>query len=189
MQNKISQQTKQELLKALRERYGQASRIEKSKILDEFVAIAKCHRKHAIRLLTSDDLIESNPSAAGRRIYSEAVREALIFLWEAADRICGKRLKMILPSLLTAMERHKRLSLDPTVRELVLSASPATIDRSLNHVRGTASGRAKRKRVRRSASRRRSGRSRIGRIRNLGSSRSTSFRMAAVRCKACFCRV
>ncbi len=77
MQTKISQQTKQELLKALRERYGQASRIEKGKILDEFVAIAECHRKHAIRLLTSDDPIESNPSASGRRIYSEAVREAL----------------------------------------------------------------------------------------------------------------
>ena len=147
MHTKISQQTKQELVKALRERYGQASRIEKSKILDEFVAIAECHRKHAIRLLTSDDPIESKPSAPGRRIYSEAVREALVVLWEAADRICGKRLKMILPSLLMAMERHKHLSLDPTVRELVLAASPATIDRLLNHVRSTASRRAKRRRV------------------------------------------
>jgi hypothetical protein len=31
------------------------------------------------------------------RIYDEAVREALVVLWEAADRICGKRLKAILP--------------------------------------------------------------------------------------------
>ena len=32
-----------------------------------------------------------------RRTYDEAVRQALIVLWEAADRICGKRLKAVLP--------------------------------------------------------------------------------------------
>ena len=147
MHTKISQQTKQEVLRALRERYGQASKMEKSKILDEFVAIAECHRKHAIRLLTGEEPVRTDAPVAGRRIYSEAVREALIVLWEAADRICGKRLKMILPSMLAAMERHKHLSLDPAVRELVLSASPATIDRLLNHVRGKSSQRAKRKRA------------------------------------------
>ena len=36
----------------------------------------------------------------GRRIYDEAVREALIVVWEASDRICGKRLKAVLPSLI-----------------------------------------------------------------------------------------
>jgi hypothetical protein len=54
---------------------------------------------------------------------------------------------MILPSLITAMERHKHLSLEPAVRELVLSASPATIDRLLNHVRSTGSRRKKRTRA------------------------------------------
>ena len=145
MQAKISQQTKQELLGSLRERYGQTTKMEKSKILDEFVAIAECHRKHAIRLLTSDEPVRSDTPVPGRRIYSEAVREALIVLWEAADRICGKRLKAILPSLISALERHKHLSLDRTVRELVLSASPATIDRLLTSVRSTASRRKKRK--------------------------------------------
>ena len=29
----------------------------------------------------------------GRRIYDEAVRQALIVVWETSDRICGKRLK------------------------------------------------------------------------------------------------
>ena len=147
MHTKISQQAKQEVLRVLRERYGPASKIEKTKILDEFVAIAECHRKHAIRLLTSEEPGESDAPVSGRRIYTEAVREALIVLWEAADRICGKRLKMILPSLITAMERHKHMSLDPSVRELVLSASPATIDRLLNRVRATSSERAKRKRA------------------------------------------
>ena len=34
----------------------------------------------------------------GRRIYDEAVREAVIVVWEAADRICGKRLKRRCPT-------------------------------------------------------------------------------------------
>ena len=74
----------------------------------------------------------------GRTIYSEAVREALVVLWETADRICGKRLKAILPGLIAAMERHGHLPLDPNVRQLLLAASPATIDRLLCPIRGSA---------------------------------------------------
>ena len=37
------------------------------------------------------------------------MREALIVLWEAADRICGKRLKATLPRLISAMEGHGHL--------------------------------------------------------------------------------
>jgi hypothetical protein len=51
MQSKITPETKRELLHALRERYQQAPRSEKARILDEYVALVKCHRKHAIRLL------------------------------------------------------------------------------------------------------------------------------------------
>ncbi len=148
MHTKISPQTKRELLQSLRGLYEKASRIEKTRILDEYVALAGCHRKYAIRLLTHVDLVGSDaPSAPahGKRTYSEAVRQAIILLWEAADRICGKRLKGVLPSLITAMERHKHLALDPAVRDLVLAVSAATIDRLLAPVRGTASRRKKRK--------------------------------------------
>ena len=102
MPTTISPQTKRELLLALRERYQQASRIEKTRILDEYVARAECHRKHAIRLLAGIDPAEPQTPTApahGRRIYAHAVREALTLLWEAADRICGKRLKAVLPNL------------------------------------------------------------------------------------------
>ena len=40
-----------EVLEALRQRYQRAAKLDKTKILDEFVAVAGCHRKHAIRLL------------------------------------------------------------------------------------------------------------------------------------------
>ena len=52
--------------------------------------------------LAGVDPVVHAPPTLPRRIYSEAVREALIVLWEAADRICGKRLKAILPGLIWA---------------------------------------------------------------------------------------
>ena len=98
---------KQELLATIRDRYRASSKREKSRILDEFIAVTGHHRKHGIRLLgQSGDDGEQQPAVKkDRRIYDEAVRQALIVVWEAADRICGKRLKAALPHLLESMER------------------------------------------------------------------------------------
>jgi hypothetical protein len=145
MSDQISKQTKSELLEALRQRYQHATKIDKTKILDEFVAVAGCHRKHAIRLLTRGGPASDAVPAMARRTYDEAVWQALIVLWEAADRICGKRLKAILPSLVAALERHGHLALDATVRQRVLTVSAATIDRLLASVRSNTSYRKKRK--------------------------------------------
>jgi hypothetical protein len=121
MHTPISKQTKVELLAALRERYRQAAKSEKSRVLDEFVAMAGCHRKHAIRLLTATDSSAAQAAAVDRRTYDEAVRQALVILWEAADRICGKRLKAVLPDLITSLEQHGHLALDRAVKEKLRS--------------------------------------------------------------------
>jgi hypothetical protein len=42
----------------------------------------------------------ARPPRPRTRIYDEAVRQALTLLWEVADRICGKRLKALLPVLI-----------------------------------------------------------------------------------------
>jgi transposase InsO family protein len=52
-------------------------------------------------------------------------------LWEASDRICGKRLKALLPILLPALERNGHLKLETEIRCKILSMSAATIDRLL----------------------------------------------------------
>jgi hypothetical protein len=146
MQNTISKEARAEVLGALRVRYQQASKDDKTKVLDEFVAVAGCHRKHAIRLLNASCDAAAAVAVRSRRTYDEAVREALIVLWEAADRICGKRLKAVLPSLVAALEQHGHLVLDAAVRQRLLTASAATIDRLLAGVRNGTSRRKKRKR-------------------------------------------
>ena len=91
-------------------------------------------------------LVSSAAAKKGRLIYNEAVLEALIVVWEAADRICGKRLKAALPHLVEYMECHGHLYLDARVRKQLLSASAATLDRLLQPIRTPAGRRLRRRR-------------------------------------------
>ena len=81
------------------------------------------------------------------------VREALTVVWEASDRICGKRLKAALPSMVESLERYGHLDLDPSVRRRLFSASAATIDGLLRSIREQAGSRRKRKQKRKMAGR------------------------------------
>ena len=141
----MGEEARIELVDALRERYRVALREVKGRILDELVAVSGFHRKHAVRLLRSQSPLQPSPAVLGRRVYDEAVRQALIVIWEAADRICGKRLKVIIPSFLSAMERHGHLQLPPEVRQRLEAVSPATIDHMLRSVRKTAGSRRKKR--------------------------------------------
>jgi hypothetical protein len=143
MKRGISRGTRKELVKALADRYNMSSRSEKIKILDEFVKITGYHRKHAIRMLNNNQAVKATGNSVPKRIYDEAVRESLIILWEASDRICSKRLNAIIPELLAGMERHGHLQLDLEVKKKVLKVSAATIDRILFKVR--KHGRTKRR--------------------------------------------
>ncbi|MGE3840295.1 MAG: integrase core domain-containing protein [Vicinamibacterales bacterium] len=65
-------------------------------------------------------------------------------LWEASDRICGKRKKPLLPVLLPALEHHGHLHLEDGVREQVLAVSASSIDRLLITTRESAGHRHRR---------------------------------------------
>ena len=147
MGKRISRQARTELVAAIGERYRIASRTQRQRILDEFVAVTGYHRKHAVRVLNTSHQQKGRRRVVAPRIYDEAVQEALVVLWEASDRICGKRLKALLPLLIQSLERHGHLQLDHLVRERLLSISAATIDRVLKKTR-TAAGKRSRKRAR-----------------------------------------
>ena len=144
MTRQISMTTRKELVAALQLRYGSAAFGDRIKILDEFVALTGYHRKHAIRLLR-EEASPTQGTPARNRLYDEAVRQALIVLWEAADRICGKRLKALIPMLVDAMERHGHLDLDPVVKSKLVQISAATIDRMLADARLHIDGQRKRR--------------------------------------------
>jgi hypothetical protein len=135
--------TRRELKQAVGERYRAAGSWERRQILDEFTRVTGYHRKHALRVLHRT--VRARPPRPRPRIYDEAVRQALTLLWEAADRICGKRLKALLPVLIESMERHGHLRLDSVVRSSLMEVSAATIDRLLRSAR-EATGRSRRRR-------------------------------------------
>ncbi len=99
---RIGVKAKRELVQVVAERYRHASKPDKRRILDQFVAVTGYHRKHSIRLLNSTAELVAPKRTTRFRVYDEAVREALVVLWEASDRICGKRLKALLPILVPA---------------------------------------------------------------------------------------
>ncbi len=145
MSKKLSKISKQELLEALKEKYVLASNNQKSRILDELVSLFKCHRKHGIRLLNSKTQKVPGVKTIRRRIYNEAVKEALVVIWEASDRICSKRLKSVLPTFVEAMERHNQTNINPEVKALLFSLSASTMDRILIPKREQAGHRKKQK--------------------------------------------
>lgn len=140
----ISATARQELVQAVAGRYRLARAHEKKRILDEFVAVTGYHRKHAIRALNAPQGTTASTPRGRVTLYGDAVRQAIVMLWEASDRVCGKRLRPLLPVLIPALERHGHLRLDHHVREQLLVVSAATIDRMLSGPRASAGGRRRR---------------------------------------------
>jgi hypothetical protein len=87
--SEISAAARLELVLAVGERYREGTTAAKRRILDEFVALTRYHRKHAIRLLNGGTGTAAATTRGRLKLYDEAVRQALIVFWEASDRICG----------------------------------------------------------------------------------------------------
>ena len=133
----MSPRSKREYREAVHLRYKNATRREKTAILDEFCATCGCHRKHAIRVLRRFKRF-TKPKAKKRgkpSVYqNEAVRKPLKEIWLKANLPCSKRLKAILPIWLPGyVQLFGQLSVDVT--NALLKISPPTIDRLLKPVR------------------------------------------------------
>jgi hypothetical protein len=134
---------RREVLSAVVERYRSAKRAEKGRILDELCATTGWHRKHAVRALRQRKTVAPGEFVAARersRRYGATTKDVLTALWEASDRVCGKRLKVMIATLLPALEQHGRLQPGKADRDCVLAISAATIDRLLCDVKLVASG-------------------------------------------------
>jgi len=131
MNTQMSEMTRQEVLVRKRERYVRAGKEHKGKIIDELVELFGYHRKAAIRALRP----RSGPVAPYVRGRPKEYDPALLLaplkaIWLAALQPCGERLKACLADWLPAYEAdHRRLDAD--VREALLAASRATLDRLL----------------------------------------------------------
>lgn len=120
---------------AIRERYLRGGKKERGAILDEFVRVTGYNRKSVIRILSS----KKTPTGAGRRgrpkRYSGRASAGLVVLWEAANRICSRRLQPFIPELLAVLEQQGELHVEAGIAAELRQMSPSTIDRRLRPYR------------------------------------------------------
>jgi hypothetical protein len=107
----------------LRQYAGSFNCRRSKQISSKFIASTGYHPKYAVHLLNAEDTaLPKQPQTRNRSsLYDDAARQALIILWEASDRVCGKRLQPLLRILLPALERHGHLKLDEAIRTKVLT--------------------------------------------------------------------
>jgi hypothetical protein len=121
----MSLTSRREYWQRIYSRYDQARGPEKRRILDEFCANCRYHRKHAIRLL-------NGPPPAGKLVgklrrprgvtYSSRVISVLKAVWEAANYPWSLRLKALLREWMPWVRRHYRLTAELERQLLQISA-------------------------------------------------------------------
>ena len=119
-----------EYLGVKQRQYAEASRKERTKILNELVAVTGLNRKYLIQLLGGDLKRKSRQRQRGRT-YGPDVEAALLVVAETLDYICGKRLQPALLETAQDLERHGELHFSPKVHHSLGKISAATIDRIL----------------------------------------------------------
>ena len=93
--------------------YRQTRKPEKTRRLDELVALTQYTRRHARRLMSQHGKkvwlnqktkvvgdVKKRNRRERARVYDEQVVAVLIKLWKMMDYICGKRLQPALPELI-----------------------------------------------------------------------------------------
>ena len=133
----MSQRSKREMIEAIRPRYMKAKKAGKVQILDEFVATTGYHRKYAIRVLKHGPKPKGLKKPGRRKKYQGEMVQVLEQVWEIYGRICSKRLHPFLSEGIAILERCNELNLSPELKQMLLSMSPATIDRCLKKARFT----------------------------------------------------
>jgi hypothetical protein len=121
-----------------RERYQQASRVEKGRLLDEVVAVTGFHRKAAIRLLSRRRRRGAGQRRGRPRQYGSDVAEAARVVWEAAGYIGARRLQPFVNELLDRLKSCGEARLHPDTERLLRQASAATLQRLLAPYRSLA---------------------------------------------------
>lgn len=143
MDETMSQRTREEVLKKLRQRYQSAGREHKVKLLDQAQELLGYHRKSAIRSLRAVPVERGPRIITGRPVTYEPgqLLRWLRPIWQATDYACGRRLVAMLPEWVPAYEQHER-RIPGEVKEKLLMASGRTLDRLLEPLRCGGAGRS-----------------------------------------------
>ena len=127
----MSTSSVREIVRRSRSVYRKASKSTKKRMLDELEEVTGYHRESLGRMLRDESPPKKGPIRRPRAKKYEPILPQLKVLWAAAFYACGKRLAPFLPHLLSVLVRFGEISVTAEEESLLLSISPATIDRML----------------------------------------------------------
>ena len=135
---------KQKLTRVTAKKYQRAQKKDKTKILDTFIGQTGYVRKYAIHILANEGRVKyernrvrlkaAHGSAKKRvypRVYDKAVLDALIPVWEAFNRQCGKLFAPFLHANLDSIVSEPEFHFCGEVIKKMGKISASTIDRLL----------------------------------------------------------
>lgn len=117
----------------LREKYLQASKKEKTELLDEYIENTRHNRKYVIQTLNSQKVWDGlgKPRKPRKKKYGPEIAAPLILLWRIFDFPCGQRLKPCIEAELERLRNLGEVSISDQVAAQLKEISSATIDRRL----------------------------------------------------------
>lgn len=131
----MSDQTRSEVMLKLRLRYRNGGLKYRAKLIDQAVHLFGYHRKSAIRALGAPGRLRTAPRSGRPRVYDwTAMLPALKAIWLSGQQPCGKRLVAMMPDWIPGYEGYHQ-SLTAPLKEQLLCASSATLDRMLAPLR------------------------------------------------------
>jgi hypothetical protein len=128
----MSNQSTQEYLDVIRERYLSSSKAEKQIILNEVIETCGYNRKYLIRVLNRKKKVSLTKKSGRKKKYdAPEILSALKSIWKSTNLICSKRLKLAIPLWIDFYEEE----LSDKNRKLLCELSASSIDRLLKPIR------------------------------------------------------
>lgn len=131
----LNMKERKAVTKEVMKRYKRSTKKEKKIILNEFCSLTGYNRSYAARVLRLKQRPPAKKNNCQRRnkprTYDRDILIPLKKIWATLDGICGKRIKAVLPEIISVLEKHNEIKLDSKIKEKLMSISAATIDRLL----------------------------------------------------------